>query len=181
MKRTLTCSQEHWQPLPTAAATAARVTDAPRRLSRRSHERDASPMNEHVSSTARTYDSFYTYRDLGRKTSRCYLQIYESRGALPVVLVSEIAGCADPCVLYASGRIATQVWHQLLPQAREGVRVLAVHLHAYATSNCGQEFSELFLVTHRKQLKVVGRRRLTRTEAETLIGGLFSLSVETGD
>jgi hypothetical protein len=138
-------------------------------------------MDESVTYTARTYDSFYTYRDLGRKTSRCYLQIYESRGTLPVVLVSEIAGNPDLCVLYASGNIATQVWHQLLPRAREGIRVLAVHLHAYATSSCGQEFSELLLVTRRKRLKVVGRRRLTRTEAETLIGGPIYLPVERGD
>lgn len=130
---------------------------------------------------ARTYDSIFTYRDLGRQTSRCYLQIYESRGTLPVVLVSEIAGNPDTCMLYDSGKIATQVWHQLLPQAKEGIRFLAVQRHAYATTSYGQEFSEMVLVTRRKQLKVVGRRRLSPTDVEALIGTPVYLPVESGD
>lgn len=90
--------------------------------------------------------------------------------ALPVVLATEIAGYPDVCVLYDSGKIATQVWLQLLPQAREGIRFLAMHQYAYAKNSRGQEFSKMVLVTRRKQLRVVGRRRLSRTEVEALIG-----------
>jgi len=80
----------------------------------------------------RSFDGPFTYTSASGAEGRCYLSVYEHRGTLPVVLVYELASNEGPSVTNAAASIATQVWRQLLPDAKEGIIVVeAYYVEAY--------------------------------------------------
>ena len=80
--------------------------------------------------------------------------------------------------------VRADLWEELEPElckalwANLGEPIKMVCRHPVSS---GQEFSEMLLITHGKQLKLVGKRRLSRTEVEMLIGGPVCLSAERCD
>ncbi len=50
----------------------------------------------------RSFDGPYTFRGANGVEGRCYLSVYEHRGALPVVLVYELASNEGPSVTWNS-------------------------------------------------------------------------------
>ncbi len=69
----------------------------------------------------RSYDGPFRYTGPTGHEGLCYLQIFERRGALPVVLAWEEKSNPGASVTNAAAQVATQAWRRLLPQAREGI------------------------------------------------------------
>ncbi len=69
----------------------------------------------------RSYDGTFRYIGPTGHEGRCYLQVFERRGALPVVLVWETKDNPGASVTNAAAQVATQAWRRLLPQAKEGI------------------------------------------------------------
>src|SRR5919202_2677461 len=87
----------------------------------------------------RSYDGWYTYHTPSGSEGRCYVQVYEPRGGIPVVIVTEAPNNPGPSVPYVSDIIATQIWHELVPNAREGFRVVQVFLDPARFARAGLE------------------------------------------
>ena len=119
------------------------------------------------------------------------MQVYEPRGGIPVVIVTEAPNNPGPSVAYVSDIIATQIWHELIPTAREGFRVVQIFLDPARFARAGLErpkslVAALIQGTAETLLEVsytIDGDRLTRPEyksttriqVEALIGGPFSV------
>ncbi len=72
----------------------------------------------------KTCDTLFAFTAPNGAPSRCRIRVYEEAGRLPVVLATQLV--ADPeagmSVTNAAAELAGQVWRDLLPQAREGLR-----------------------------------------------------------
>jgi hypothetical protein len=139
----------------------------------------------------RSYDGWYTYHTPSGSEGRCYVQVYEPRGGIPVVIVTEAPDNPGPSVPYVSDIIATQIWHELMPNAREGFRVVQVFLDPARCASADLErpkslVAALIQRTAETLLEVsytIDGDRLTRPEykatrrvqVEALIGGPFSV------
>jgi hypothetical protein len=139
----------------------------------------------------RSYDGWYTYHTPSGSEGRCYVQVYEPRGGIPVVIVTEAPNNPGPSVPYVSDIIATQIWHELVPNAREGFRVVQVFLDPARCARADLErpkslVAALIQGTAETLLEVsytIDGDRLTRPEyksttrvqVEALIGGPFSV------
>ena len=125
----------------------------------------------------RSYDGFFTFRGPNGIDSRCYLQIYEAIGAIPVVIATETAENPGMSVTGAAEELATQVWRLLLPRAREGFRLIEVYRRPTSTGRTGDAFDEVDLIVEGHGLGVTGWIPTSRAAVEALIGGPFSVPV----
>ena len=142
----------------------------------------------------RSYDGWYTYHTPSGSEGRCYVQVYEPRGGIPVVIVTEAPNNPGPSVPYVSDIIATQIWHELVPNAREGFRVVQVFLDPARCASADLERPKSLVATMMLQAQgkeetlfevsyTIDRDRLihpeykstTRVQVEALIGGPFSV------
>jgi len=97
------------------------------------------------------------------------------------LIAYELASNDGPSVTTAAASIATQVWRQLLPDAREGI----IFVDAYTdkdTSRRGdgpsERFAEVTFDLDGDALHSPRWRRIERANVEALIGGPASLPVE---
>ena len=148
-------------------------------------------MSDQNSPIHRSYDGWYTYHTPSGSEGRCYVQVYEPRGGIPVVIVTEAPKNPGPSVPYVSDIIATQIWHELVPNAREGFRLVQVYLDPARFARADLErpkslVAALIQGTAETLLEVsytIDGDRLTRPEykattrvqVEALIGGPFSV------
>jgi hypothetical protein len=131
----------------------------------------------------RSFDGPFTYTSASGGEGRCYLSVYERRGSLPVVIAYELASNEGPSVTNAAASIATQVWRQLLADAKEGI----VFVEAYADPNprhgaSAVRFAEVtFDLNHGPDgdaLHSPRWRHKERAEVEALIGGPVGVPTE---
>lgn len=128
----------------------------------------------------RSYDGYYIYAGANGWEGRCYLQVYEPRGGLPVALATEIAANPGSSVTNSAAGLATRVWRNLLPQAREGLRWIEVYLDpadenpVYRERFAEVEF-QLAQGTDGDALHTPAWRYIDRAGVEALIGGPFSV------
>ena len=132
----------------------------------------------------RSFDGPFTFMSASGREGRCYLSVYERRGSLPVVVAYELASNEGPSVTNAAASIATQVWRQLLADAKEGI----IFVEAYADPNPRQgaptvRFAEVtFDLDHGPDgdaLHSPRWRHRERAEVEQLIGGPVSVPIES--
>jgi hypothetical protein len=129
----------------------------------------------------RSFDGPFTYTSANGVEGRCYLSVYEHRGTLPVVLVYELASNEGPSVTNAAASIATQVWHQLLPDAKEGIIFVEAYTDTDTARRGGEpsaRFAEVTFDLDGDALHAPRWRHIERAEVEALIGGLASLPAE---
>ena len=127
----------------------------------------------------RSFDGPFTYTGASGAEGRCYLSVYEHRGTLPVVIAYELASNEGPSVTNAAASIATQVWRQLLPDAKEGI----IFIEAYADPNpshgaLGVRFAEVTFDLDGSALHSPRWRHIERADVEVMIGGPANLPVE---
>jgi hypothetical protein len=96
-------------------------------------------MRAHQRPVYRSYDGYFTYTASLGRTSRCHLQVYEAAGRLPLVLATEAPDNPGPSITNSVAELATQVWQQLLPHAREGLRFFEVYVGRGADTPRGDE------------------------------------------
>lgn len=121
----------------------------------------------------RSYDGPYPFQTrLG--LSCCYLQIYEPRGGIPVVIVTEMLDNPGPSITVATEALATAIWRDLLPAAREGFRLIEVHLALEAVDGA-ERLAEVSYTSEGNRLTRAVYRPITRAHVEALIGGPFSV------
>ncbi len=65
----------------------------------------------------RSYDGMFRYAGPTGHEGCCYLQVFERRGALPVIVACETKDNPGASVTNAGASIATQAWRQLLSHA----------------------------------------------------------------
>jgi len=127
----------------------------------------------------RSFDGPFTYTSASGAEGRCYLMVYERKASLPVVIAYEVASNEGPSVTTAAASIATQVWRQLLPDAREGI----VFVEAYTDNprragESSERFAEVTFDLDGDALHSPHWRHIERADVEALIGGPASLPVE---
>ncbi len=129
----------------------------------------------------RSYDGYYAYTDRWGREGRCYLQVYEPRGALPLALATEVPDNNAASITNAAGDLATQVWRHLLPLALEGLRWVEVYLGPDPDPRNPDareaRFTEVTFSLDGQALHSPCWRHIDRTEVEALIGGAFSVPV----
>ena len=139
----------------------------------------------------RSYDGWYTYHTPSGSEGRCYVQVYEPRGGIPVVIVTEAPNNPGPSVPYVSDIIATQIWHELVPKAREGFRLVEVYLDparfartdlerpkslvAALIQGTAETLLEVSYTIDGDRLTRPEYKATTRVQVEALIGGPFSV------
>ncbi len=129
----------------------------------------------------RSFDGPFTYTSASGAEGRCYLSVYEHRGTLPVVLVYELASNEGPSVTNAAASIATQVWRQLLPDAKEGIIVVEAYKDGDTRRRAGEpseRFAEVTFDLDGDVLHSPRWRHIERADVEALIGGPASLPIE---
>jgi len=127
----------------------------------------------------RSFDGPFTYTSASGAEGRCYLSVYEHRGTLPVVLVYELASNEGPSVTTAAASIATQVWRQLLPDAKEGIIVVEAYTDTHRRAGePSARFAEVTFDLDGDALHLPRWRHIERAEVEALIGGSASLPVK---
>jgi len=127
----------------------------------------------------RSFDGPFTYTSASGAEGRCYLSVYEHKASLPVVIAYELASNHGPSVTTAAAAIATQVWRQLLPDAKEGI----IFVEAYRDNLCrggepSERFAEVTFDLDGDALHSPRWRHIERANVEALIGGPASLPVE---
>ena len=139
----------------------------------------------------RSYDGWYTYHTPSGSEGHCYVQVYEPRGGIPVVLVTEAPNNPGPSVPYVSDIIATQIWHELVPNAREGFRVVQIFLDparcvsadlarpkslvAALIQGTAETLCEVSYTIDGDRLTRPEYKATTRVQLQALIGGPFSV------
>jgi len=133
----------------------------------------------------RSFDGPFTYTSASGAEGRCYLSVYEHRGTLPVAIAYELASNEGPSVTNAAASIATQVWRQLLPDAKEGIIFVEAYTNAYTnkdTSRRGggpsERFAEVTFDLDGDALHSPRWRHIERADVEALIGGPVGVPVE---
>ena len=128
----------------------------------------------------RTYNAYFAFRGPNGLEGRCFLQVYQAAGALPVVLMTKTSENPGQSVTNAAEAIATQVWPVLLPGAREGVRLFEVYRRPRADGRVEESFDEVELVLiGSNHLAATAWRSSGRTEVEALIGDRFMVPVKS--
>jgi len=128
----------------------------------------------------RSYDGVFRYTGPTGHEGRCYLQVFERRGALPVVLAWETKDNPGASVTNAAAQVATQAWRRLLPQAKEGIIFVEGYIdprHVHIAP--GERFAEVTFDLDGDALHSPRWRHRERAEVERLIGGPISLPVES--
>jgi len=128
----------------------------------------------------RSYDGPFSYTAPTGHEGCCYLQVFERRGALPVVLACETKDNPGASVTNAAASIATQAWRRLLPRAKEGIVFVEVYVDMHHTHSAPDErFAEVTFDLDGDALHSPRWRHRERAEVERLIGGPISLPVES--
>ncbi len=136
--------------------------------------------HEHIPSF-RSFDGPFTFISVNGVEGRCYLMVYERKASLPVVIVYELASNDGPSVTNAAASIATQVWQQLLPDAKEGIIVVEAYRDRDTwrrASELSERFAEVTFDLDGDALHSPRWRHIERADVEALIGGPASLPVE---
>jgi len=137
-------------------------------------------MQNDQSPAFRSYDGMFRYTGPTGHEGHCYLQVFERRGALPVVLACETNDNSGASVTNAAASIATQAWRLLLPQAKEGIIFIDAYVdprHVHIAP--GERFAEITFDLDGDALHSPRWRHRERAEVERLIGGPISLPVES--
>ncbi len=116
-----------------------------------------------------SYAGYYSYACPTRTTGRCYLHVYEGQGAIPVVIVTEPADNPGPSVTNATEQIATQLWRDLLPHARDGFRLIEVYLDPANPDLGAERFAEVSYIAQGHTLTQARYIHTTRATVEALI------------
>jgi tryptophan 2,3-dioxygenase len=128
----------------------------------------------------RSYDGTFSYTGPTGHEGHCYLQVFERRGALPVVLACETNDNPGASVTNAAASIATQAWRRLLPQAKEGIVFVEAYVDPHHVHIApGERFAEVTFDLDGDALHSPRWRHRERAEVERLIGGPISLPVES--
>ncbi|HVA89102.1 MAG TPA: hypothetical protein VNL71_04600 [Chloroflexota bacterium] len=128
----------------------------------------------------RTYNGCLAFRGPNGLEGRCFLQVYEAAGALPVVLATETSENPGQSVTNAAEAIATEVWRALLPHAREGFRLFEIYRRPRADGRIEECFDEVDLrLTGPNQLEAADWRSSSRAAVEALIGVRFAVPVKS--
>ncbi len=123
----------------------------------------------------RSFDGPFTFTTAHGREGRCYLSVYEHRGALPVVIAYELASNDGPSVTTAAALIATQVWRQLLPDAKEGIIFVEAYTDRERLDGAPIiRFAEVTFDLDGDALHSPRWRHRERAEVEALIGGPVS-------
>ncbi len=126
----------------------------------------------------RSYDGPFSYTGPTGHEGRCYLHVFERWGALPVV-VYEVASNHGPSVTNAAASIATQVWWQLLPDAKEGI-IVVVYVDPFLTNNESPErFADVVFHLDGNRLHSPKWKLISRATIEAMIGGPLTIPVES--
>ena len=128
--------------------------------------------------TYRSYDGPFGYTDALGRRGRCYLQVFEPRGSLPLAIACEVPDNPGPSITNAAEHLATQIWQQLLPRAREGIRFVECYIDPpRADGGPAEHFDEVLFRLDHNRLHAPQWRHLTRAEVEAWIGGPFSVPI----
>jgi len=128
----------------------------------------------------RSFDGPFTYTNARGAEGRCYLSVYERRGSLPVVIAYEVASNHGPSVTNAAASIATQVWRQLLPDAKEGIIFVEAYTDGGSLDSAATaRFAEVTFDLDGDALHSPRWRHRERADVETLIGGPVSVPGES--
>ncbi len=96
------------------------------------------------------------------------------------LIVYELASNEGPSVTTAAASIATQVWRQLLPDAKEGIIVGEAYTDTQRRAGePSARFAEVTFDLDGDALHAPRWRHIERAEVERLIGGPSSLPVES--
>lgn len=141
-------------------------------------------IHAHQRPAYRSYDGWFGYTDALGRRGRCYLQVFEARGSLPLAIACEVPDNPGPSITNAAEDLATQVWQQLLPHAREGIRFVECYVdppHADRAGDAGgapaARFDEVLFRLDHDRLHSPRWRHLSRAEVEAWIGGPFSVPI----
>ena len=128
----------------------------------------------------RSFDGPYMFTGANGVEGRCYLSVYEHRGSLPVVIACELASNRGVSITNAAAALATQVWRQLLPDAKEGLRWIEAYSTGARRADAPTEsFAEVTFDLDSDALHSPRWYHLERADVEALIGGPVSLAAET--
>ncbi len=79
----------------------------------------------------------------------------------------------------ATEALATQLWHALLPQSREGFWLIEVYLDPANPAHGDERLVEVSYTLRGDRLASAAYRHTTRAQVEALIGGPFSAPFES--
>lgn len=79
----------------------------------------------------------------------------------------------------ATEALATQLWHALLPQSREGFWLIEVYLDPASAARGAERLAEVSYTLRGDRLASAAYRHTTRAQVEALIGGPFSAPFES--
>ena len=138
-------------------------------------------MRSEQSPSFRSFDGPFTYTSASGAEGRCYLMVYEHKASLPVVIAYELASNQGQSVTTAAASIATQVWRQLLPDAKEGIIFVEAYRDRDTWRRVGEpaeHFAEVTFDLDGDALHSPRWRHIERADVEALIGGPASLPLE---
>jgi len=128
----------------------------------------------------RSFDGPLAYTGATGAQGHCYLSVYERQGSLPIVLAYEVASNHGPSVTNAAASIATQVWRQLLPDAKEGIIFVEAYTDGGSLDSASTaRFAEVTFDLDGDALHSPRWRHRERADVETLIGGPVSVPGES--
>jgi len=136
-------------------------------------------MTQEPTPAFRSYDGVFRYVGPTEHEGRCYLQVFERRGALPTVIACELRDNPGASVTNAAAQIATQAWRRLLPTAKEGIVFIEVYVDPRRMhSALGERFAEVTFDLDGDALHSPRWRHRERADVEALIGGPVSVPAE---
>lgn len=129
----------------------------------------------------RSYDGPFAFTSAAGHEGRCYVQVYEPRGGdLPIVIACEMSQNPGPSITNAAAAVATQVWRQLLPHAREGLRWIELYKDGQGgETEPAERFAEVTFDLDGDALHSPRWRHIARADVERLIGGPVSVPITT--
>ena len=136
-------------------------------------------MHEHNGASC-SFAGLFTYTSASGAVGRCYLMVCQRTASLPVVIAYEVASNPGPSVTNAVASLATQVWRQVLPNAREGIIVVEAYADPHPSQGAPTaRFAEVTFDLDGDALHTPRWRHIERADVEWLIGGSVSLPAET--
>jgi hypothetical protein len=117
----------------------------------------------------RSYDGYFVFSSALHTQVQCYLQVYEGRGFLPVAFVTRVPRQPNITIPPAANQLATLIWQQVIPQAKEGFQLIQVqHLPP------GTRFFDADLRIAAGSVEVVAWHYRSQHRIEQLIGVSYS-------
>lgn len=128
----------------------------------------------------RSFDGYFTYTTAAGWDGRCHLQVFEPKGALPIAIACELPGTLNtgPSITNAASALATQLWQQLLPRAREGIIFIEAYVDPFhAGSMPAERFAEVIFQLDGNRLHSPRWAPIERATIEAMIGGPLFIPV----